>query len=464
MKLRILLVLVASVSLWDCQPEINEFEPTKGNADFSVYMSAGNSLTAGFSDGALFRSGQENSYTAMLAKQFESVGRQGAFKIPFINSEDGVGTQGQTLRTKFVMGFAQDCLGNTSLAPVPANPNATQQELAVLLGTSVAAEGPFHNIGVPGAKITHLLAPGYASLNPFYGRFASNPANAVINEIGIVQPTFFTLWIGNNDVLSYAIAGGAADAITPVEGDPGFGFAASLEAIIMTFKASATGGAIANIPDITDIPYFTTVPYNPIVLQDQALVDQLNAGYAQYNGAMEQFGLPYRINFSLGANPMVIQDPTIQTPPGYEMLRIRQIEADELVLLSIPQDSLKCGFWGSQKPVPGQFILTSDEKSAIESTVSAYNQVIANAAQNHDLALVDMNKVLNQGASTGIKMDGVLFTADFVTGNAFSTDGVHLTPQGNALAANTFIDAINKKYNARIPKVNVADYEAVRLP
>jgi hypothetical protein len=71
---------------------------------------------------------------------------------------------------------------------------------------------------------------------------------------------------------------------------------------------------------------------------------------------------------------------------------------------------------------------------------------------------------LNQGATTGIKMDGVLFTADFVTGNAFSTDGVHLTPQGNALAANTFIDAINKKYNASIPKVNVADYEAVRLP
>jgi hypothetical protein len=462
MKLRILFVLVASVSLWACQPEINEFEPSKGNADFSVYMSAGNSLTAGFSDGALYRSGQENSFTAILAKQFEAVGRQGTFKIPYINSEDGVGTQGQTLRTKFVMGFAQDCLGNISLAPVPANPNATQQELAVLLGTSVAAEGPFHNIGVPGAKVTHLLAPGYASLNPFYGRFASNASNAVIDEIGVVQPTFFTLWIGNNDVLTYAIAGGAADAITPVEGNPGFGFATSLEAIILTFKATATGGAIANIPDITDIPYFTTVPYNPIVLQDQSLVDQLNAGYAQYNAYMAEADKPYRINFQLGANPMVIQDPSMEV--DVPSLRFRQIEADELVLLSIPQDSLKCGFWGSQKPVPGQFILTKDEKSAIESAVAAYNQVIAAAAQNHDLALVDMNKVLNQGATTGIKMDGVLFTADFVTGNAFSTDGVHLTPQGNALAANTFIDAINKKYNASIPKVNVADYEAVRLP
>jgi hypothetical protein len=159
---------------------------------------------------------------------------------------------------------------------------------------------------------------------------------------------------------------------------------------------------------------------------------------------------------------MVIQDPSMDV--DVPSLKFRQIEADELVLLSIPQDSLKCGFWGSQKPVPGEFILTSDEKSAIESAVEAYNQVIANAAQNHDLALVDMNKVLKQGSTTGIKMDGVLFTTDFVTGNAFSTDGVHLTPQGNALTANTFIDAINKKYNASIPKVNVADFEAVRLP
>ncbi|MBU1369006.1 MAG: hypothetical protein KJ578_08710 [Bacteroidetes bacterium] len=464
MKYKFLISALLLAGLWSCQPEINEFEPAKGTADFTTYMSAGNSLTAGFTDGALYRSGQENSFSAMLAKQFETVGRQGAFKIPYINTETGVGTQGQALRTKFVMGFSQDCLGNTSLAPVAADPGATQQELAVLLGTSVAAEGPFHNIGVPGAKVTHLLAPGYAGLNPFYGRFASDPAFAVINEIGVVQPTFFTLWIGNNDVLGYALAGGAADAITPVEGGPGVGFAASLEAVIMTFKASATAGAIANIPDITDIPYFTTVPHNPIVLQEQALVDQLNAGYAAYNGAMEQFGLPYRINFALGANAMVIQDPSIPTPEGYEMLRIRQIEADELVLLSIPQDSLKCGFWGSQKPVPGQYILTKDEKESVESAVTAFNQVIAAAAQNHDLALVDMNKILNQGSTTGIKMDGVLFTADFVTGNAFSTDGVHLTPQGNALAANTFIDAINKKYNASIPKVNVAQYNAVVLP
>lgn len=464
MKHKLLFSAIMLAGLWSCQPEINEFEPSKGNADFTTYMTAGNSLTAGYADNALYKSGQENSFSKMLAEQMEYVGRKGSFNIPYINTEDGVGASNGVLFTKLKMGLAQDCLGNTSLGPVRANPNATQQELAILLGTSVASQGPFHNIGVPGAKVTHLLAPGYATLNPFYGRFASAAGNAVIDEIANVKPTFFTLWIGNNDVLTYAIAGGEADQITPLEGGPGFGFAASLEAILMTFKATATSGAIANIPDITDIPFFTTVPHNPIALKEPAQVDQLNAAYAPYNAAMEQFGLKYRINFALGANPMVIHDPTIPMPPGYEALQIRQIKANELVLLSIPQDSLKCALWGSAKPVPENFVLDSTEIADITNAIAGYNQTIKSAADRYELAYVDMNEVLKQGSSGGIVMDGVSFTNTFVTGNAFSTDGVHLTPQGNALAANTFIDAINKKYNANIPKVNVAQYNAVVLP
>ncbi len=464
MKYKFLISALLLAGLWSCQPEINEFEPSKGNADFTTYMTAGNSLTAGYADNALYKSAQENSFSKMLAEQMEYVGRTGSFNIPYINTEDGVGASNGVLFTKLKMGFTQDCLGTTSLGPVRANPNATQQELAVLLGTSVADQGPFHNIGVPGAKVTHLLAPGYATLNPFYGRFASAAGNAVIDEIANVKPTFFTLWIGNNDVLTYAIAGGSADQITPLDGAPGVGFGASLEAILMTFKATATGGAIANIPNITDIPYFTTVPHNPIALTEQGQVDQLNAAYAQYNGAMEQFGLEYRINFALGANAMVMHDPSIGVPPGYEALQIRQIKANELVLLSIPQDSIKCAFWGTQKPVPGTFVLDEKEIMDIDEAVAGYNLAIKAAADNYDLAYVDMNAVMKKGSSGGFVMDGVVFTNAFVTGNAFSTDGVHLTPQGNAVAANTFIDAINKKYNASIPKVNVAQYNAVVLP
>ena len=72
---------------------------------------------------------------------------------------------------------------------------------------------------------------------------------------------------------------------------------------------------------------------------------------------------------------------------------------------------------------------------------------------------------MDQAASTtGIVMDGVKFTNAFVTGNLFSTDGVHITPQGNAAVANFFIDAINTTYNASVPKANVTEYNAVLLP
>lgn len=464
MKYKIVVIALLFVGMWACKPELNEFKASKGSADFSMYMSAGNSLTAGYADGALYKSGQQGSYANLLAKQFELVGRQGDFKIPFVESEDGVGNRGAGLVTKMKMGFSTDCKGTTSLAPVLANPNASQAELFALLTTSVAANGPYNNIGVPGAKVAHLLAPGYGTLNPFFGRFASSATASVVSEIAAVSPTFFTLWIGNNDVLGYATSGGVGDVITPIDGPPGQGFAASYEAVLQSFGQFASSGAVANIPDITSIPFFTTVPYNAIVLTDQSIVDYINSQYAAYNQGMELIGLPYRINFSLGQNPMVIADNTIPIPDGVPIPKIRQIKSGELVLLSIPQDSLKCAYWGTAKAVADQYILTEAEIANVTTAVTAYNQVIAAAAEAHSLALVDANANMKKLASGGIRVDGVTFTNAFVTGNVFSTDGVHLTPQGNALVANYFIDAINTKYNANIPQVNVTDYPAVVLP
>ena len=47
---------------------------TAGEADFSKYVALGNSITAGFSDGALFKAGQENAYPKLLADQFALAG------------------------------------------------------------------------------------------------------------------------------------------------------------------------------------------------------------------------------------------------------------------------------------------------------------------------------------------------------------------------------------------------------
>ena len=84
--------------------------------------------------------------------------------------------------------------------------------------TSLTAplSGGFGNMGVPGAKSFHLVAEGYGNLanvasgkaNPYFVRFASSASTSVLKDAVAQKPTFFSLWIGNNDVLSYATSAG----------------------------------------------------------------------------------------------------------------------------------------------------------------------------------------------------------------------------------------------------------------
>jgi hypothetical protein len=234
-----------------------------------------------------------------------------------------------------------------------------------------------------------------------------------------------------------------------------------MDAIITSLTAYGAKGAIANIPDITSIPFFTTVPYNALQL-DQANADALNQGYAQYNAAIDQYQLPVpKIEFTPGYNAWIIAD----TSHPYNLLGgLRQITADELVLLSVPQDSLKCAGWGSQKPIPPQFTLIASEVDNIKVATAAFNEKIKTLSELHPVAHVDVNKYLMEIATKGIVIDGVSITSTFIQGNVFSTDGIHLTPMGYAVVANYFIDAINNTFTSSIPHANITDFDAVIYP
>ncbi len=66
---------------------------TSGTADFSNYVAVGNSITAGYSDNALFIDGQTNSFPNMLAGNFALAGG-GAFTTPFMADNLGGATLG----------------------------------------------------------------------------------------------------------------------------------------------------------------------------------------------------------------------------------------------------------------------------------------------------------------------------------------------------------------------------------
>src|SRR5690606_25792096 len=172
-----------------------------GSADFTKYVSIGNSLTAGYTDGALFIAGQENSFPNILAGQFALAGG-GAFSQPLMNDNmGGLLLAGNVITENrlFFNGAGPERLPGTPTTDITNH-----------------LSGPFNNMGVPGAKIFHLLAPGYGNVagvptgqaNPFYARFASSPTSTILADAISQQPTFFSLWIGNNDVLAYATSGG----------------------------------------------------------------------------------------------------------------------------------------------------------------------------------------------------------------------------------------------------------------
>jgi hypothetical protein len=430
-------LFIAGIALFaSCEPKMDEFAPSAGSADFSRYVALGNSLTAGYSNGALYTSGQSYSYANLIAGQMKLAGG-GAFVLPVVTNEDGL------LAGKMKLGIGTNCLGVASLGPVSDGgvPTGFPGALAPV-GYTV------NNFGVPGAKSYHLVAPGYGdpagvilgTANPYFVRFASSPTTTVLADAMAANATFFSLWIGNNDVLGYSTSGGLGDVITPEAY-----FTPALTAIVNNMTANGAKGIVANIPDVTSIPFFTTIPYNGLVLKEAAQVEALNAAYG-----------PLGITFALGQNAFIIADPS--SPFG-----LRQIKSSELVLLTLPQDSIRCGGWGSSKPIPGQYTLVESEINAVQTATAGFNATLKSLADSKGLAFADVNALMKK-VKTGLVYDGIKFSVTYVTGGTFSLDGVHLTARGNAVVANYFIDAINSKYNAAIPHVNIGDYPGLIFP
>ncbi len=437
---------ILSCLIFSCKPKIDAPNPNKGNVDVTRFVAIGNTMSAGFADGALYNEAQENSFVNILAGQFKLIGG-GNFKQPLISSGSvGVDANGNA---PFKLGYSTDCLGATSLAPIPT----TTVIDASTLSTSVySSQGPFNNIGVPNAKVINAVQTGYGNsaqgagnYNPFFYRMAANTASSsMLTDAQAANATFFSVMIGNDDVLAYAQAGAASDAITPSSGITGIGFDASMNTIVNTLTANGAKGVIANVPDVYSLPYFTTIPYNGLTLR-QGQADSLNNALG---------GL---FVFQAGNNPFVIEDTAVP------FIGSRLIVAGELILLDAPLDKIKCNGMGSLTPIPDKYVLTLAEISNIQNATATFNATIKNIADTKGLAFVDANTFF-KSLQKGIVYNGIALNTSFVTGGAFSLDGMNLNPIGNALLANEFIKAINLKFGSLIPQVDATKYRGVIFP
>lgn len=467
-----------------------------GEADFSRYVALGNSLTAGFSDNALFIEGQRNSFTKLMADQFAFAGG-GEFRIPFMN--DNVG--GMLLGGTPILG-PRLIFNGSGPAPLPGGVPTTDV-------TNILT-GPFNNMGVPGAKSFHLAAQGYGSLavlaqggpaNPYFVRFASSPNASVIGDAVAQNPTFFSLWIGNNDVLSFATSGGVGQNqlgnLNPATyggndiTDPNV-FANVYQGLVDALTNNGAKGVLVNIPYVNSIPFLTTIPHNPVPM-DAATAQQLNTSLL---GPLKQvltlLGQGDRLEFLVAGpnNPLLLRDESLTDfgPQITAALTAAGIPAQQAAFLGqtygqarhakrtadfrdfIPLTTQAVigasnapapapfNVFGVTFPLQDQHVLTNDEVGMVKTATDAYNQTIQSVAQAKNLVYVDVNSILNQIASGGLTTGGFTFKSDLVFGNTFSMDGVHLSARANAFLANTFLEAINTKYGSTFRKYDLGAF------
>jgi len=444
-----------------------------GEADFSNFISLGASFTAGFSDGGLFIESQKNSFPNTISKQFMKI--EGSdFSQPLMNDNFGGLTLGGTriLEPRLVFGGAGPVPLESIIGPITIGTELT-----------MSPSGPFNNFGVPGAKSFHLLASGYGNIanlaaglaNPYAIRLTGTTPNASILDIAIAQnPTFFTLSeIGGNDVLGYAISGGdGSDPITDATT-----FNASLDAIVNGLTANGAKGAIGNLPNITSLPFFTTVPHNPIPL-DAASAGFLNSpsAYGAYNaGLIQAFDFlvantpmtqemanaeieKRTITFTEGeGNAVVIMDENLTdlTAINAALVSMRQATSNDLFVLpassfigteAIPGNPQTVN--GVAIPLEDKWVLTPEEQQEITDATLIFNNSIQSIATSKGLALVDLNRILEQATTTGITFDEFNMNTNLVFGGLVSLDGIHLTPRGYALMANSFLESIDATYGS----------------
>lgn len=432
--MRIIVILSAIVTLASCKPKEVTPEQSIGSLDLTVFVAIGGDRIAGYQDDALSYSGQQNSLGAILQNQFEII-TPVTYNQPFIGSTSlGINLSGDA---QLVMGYKTDCNNETSLSPVRY---ATSGNTASLNDDLFPSEGPFHNMGVPSLSITDIYTAGYA--NPFYQRFISGAMGSVAQDLLTMNPTFFLSDLGHDDILSFALGGGEGNPIPDASGANSF--EENYNLLLGQLSALGAKGVLCNIPDVTKYPYFTTIPYDGLDL------DAANAS------TMNQVFNPLGMSFVEGANPFTVEDPN-------EPFGVRKLEEGELILLSIPLDSVKCNGMGSIVPIPEKYVLTLDEISEIQQKTAAYNSVINLLTVNNQFALADFNSLFNS-VNLGWMHDGINYSGVFVSGGFFSLDGRNPTSKGMALMANKCIEAINAKYNASIPHAVVGEYDGVKFP
>jgi lysophospholipase L1-like esterase len=397
---------------------------TFAQTNFTKYEALGDSLTAGYSSGALTKFYQDYSYPAILAKQFGIT----SFQQPTV-SDPGIGSYGTVLQLTALQVGAGGVV--PVIGPTPGNPG---QPINATLA------GPYNNLGIPGANagdlltktgdITKLLTGNIDPNTIMYDIVLRDGQHPAIQQAIGAAPTFVTVWAGNNDVLGAAISGVAIEGVTLT---PKATFQTQYTTLIGGLRQQLPTAAIVvgNVPDVTAIPFVTTIkPY---------LVNPADGSHIPLIG--EAGPLTESDYVTLGASALLAQGIGIPAAAGGRGLPLPE---------------------GSFDPTTGTLtagvILRAGEIALIRARTDDINGIITATAAQFSAKLVDFNAIFASIVANGVLVGGIRLEPAFLTGGIFSYDGIHPQRLGYAVVANEFIKELNAAYATNVPQVDLRPF------
>jgi len=407
-----------------------------GAQTFHKYVSMGDSLAEGEEAGCVVQRHQLKSYSAIIAGQLGIAD----FELPLV---------GELPPSNPLTGVP--CLGAV-ISGGAISVGVTSQEGPPLNATLAR---PYDDLGVNGffntkdlvdLKTTDLARSDKDRATARVLRnFIGGPFEGMsqVDEANLLDPDLVTLWIGNNDTLLGAATAAAIDGVTVT---PAAVFQDAYSRAMAQLVKDGRTIVVANVPDVTEIPFFTTVPpvvVNPVTSEPVIV------------GGAPVFVLGPRTTSACPNAPCPVPPGTLVTIQALSLLHQG---------IGIPQ-----ALGGTGLPLPdGSFtppstlspgvLLYPDEVELLVSRTAEYNAAIATIASARGAAVVDINSIFKQIQKDGIDIGGLHLSTDFLAGGIFSADGVHPTNIGYTVLADIFIQAINAATGSGIPR---PDYSAV---
>lgn len=459
----IILITAVGIGLFSSckKTAFDTVERTSGTADFKRYISVGNSLTQGYQDGGLYEEGQGMSYPSIIAAQMKKAqANMEEFRQPTA-SGNGSGY----MKLAYIDGDLKPLSANVDTIPGSILEDPSWQNW----GTSEKSQR-YNNLGIAGVKLiqcvnsypddnttnaiilggldisvpllgsfqedgnpySRFLDFGEAEVNvPILGNVGGTP-NSYLDHVKSSNASFFTCWLGNNDVLGYVVNGGVPDVIenTTIGLSVDLNalsdaqeFESKYDSVIRAFNNMGADGVCATLPNVTSIPYVTTFTVATL----KADYNYTNVWITDQNGT------------------------------------VREATDDDYVLLHASASIANGDGHTQAVPFSNYDVLDADEVILAKSHTLTLNSSIKKIAGSYGYPIVDMYTYMDN-LSAGFTFDGIDMSIKYIEGGTFSLDGIHPNPRGYAVVANEFIRVINDGYGANIPKVAVGNYRGVKFP